>query len=722
MDIHDVSEIPQYMELLLKQKKSLQDAQLSKGRRPKEKKQPGELIMQFRFRLMTSRGGSRNLAHSIRSTFIPPAYTPCITPLSGLKKVMIGNLQLETHHRDTYIPLRSVTPPDRMTAVMAIVEDEKKDVLMLQLYYQPEESEHPAEEILPEGTVLIVKEPYLKVMADGDYGIRVDHLSDVTFDVRNLIPNQWQLNAEKGHTPASTSKLRGNDCFNKFQYFKAIEHSYSEGIICAEMAEEADTLKLNRSLAYLRTNQFDATLSDLELISATEKPTEKALVRKARALYNLHRYLECTEVYKVLCAEYPSSIASAELKRTISRVTEQETGKYQFKKLYTEATKIRPPHLDHATYIGPVEVRSSNSRGRGLFTTAEVKAGDLLLCEKAFAHAYYDSSKKDDSQMSLLIIAETDSMSMGTQVDLIGMIIRKLQRNPSLSPVITDLHHGSFLIQRIISLNCFGCPLSSRETYLDSMRDSAINEKKNVELYHSCGVWPKASYINHCCYSNARRSFIGDMMMVRASQDLAPNTEITFWYQAPHLDVYSDRQKKFRNWGFQCGCSMCQDDKKTDDKVIAQRNSLRAEAKKLYQSRRKLDTAKLEKVLASIASSYTQAPSKVPRLAIWDPLLAMAQIYTSQNHFTKVIESALGCLASLGYVIEGGKRSPPVIRKWGLMHDTLTECWMLTCVAYHSLHQQSSKVQAYEYAKISYRICVGEDETFEETHGKLADL
>lgn len=179
--------------------------------------------MQFRFRLMMRQARSDTNNHNMRTTFIPPAYTPCVTPLSELKKVMIRDLRLETHHSGTYLLLRSVTPPDRMTAVMAIVEDEKKDVLMLQLYYQAEENERSAEEILPEGAVLIVKEPYLKVMADGDYGIRVDHLSDVNFDVRESIPNQWQLKAKKERVPASTSKMRGNDCFNKSKYFEAIE-------------------------------------------------------------------------------------------------------------------------------------------------------------------------------------------------------------------------------------------------------------------------------------------------------------------------------------------------------------------------------------------------------------------------------------------------------------------------------------------------------------------
>jgi hypothetical protein len=223
MDIHDISDAPQFIELLLKQKQSLRDALSYKGQHPKGKKLRDEIILQFRFRLMMRQGRANSRNINMRSSHIPPAYTPCLSPFCDLAKVMIKDLLLETHHRGTYLLLRAITPPDRMTAVMAIVEDEKKDVLMLQLYYQESENERAAEEILGEGTVLIVKEPYVKLMSDGDYGIRVDHLSDVIYlpmdDKR--VPNHWQVTENPGS--ASAWKAKGNDYFNGSKYHDAIE-------------------------------------------------------------------------------------------------------------------------------------------------------------------------------------------------------------------------------------------------------------------------------------------------------------------------------------------------------------------------------------------------------------------------------------------------------------------------------------------------------------------
>ncbi|CZR52531.1 related to TPR domain protein [Phialocephala subalpina] len=709
MNTHDVSDAPQFTQLLLKQKQNLRDAQSRKGQQLKGRKSREEIILQFRFRLMMKQGRA-----------------DC--------KFNLG----------TYLLLRSITPPDRMTAIMAIVEDENRDVLMLQLYYQEEENERAAEEVLEEGTVLIVKEPYLKLMSDGDHGIRIDHLSDVIYfpmyDER--VPKCWQLRLAECNVTASAWKAKGNDYFNESKYHAAIGY-YTKALDCSPTVEEAHTLRLNRSLAFLKTKQFDAALSDLESASTNLKPTEKALFRKTQALYNLQRYRECCEVLKILRMEYPSNIAAKrELTRAVNRLAEQEKGGYLFKQLYLEATKLRPPHLDHSTYVGPVSLRASGSRGRGLFTTEAVKAGDLLLCEKAFVHAFVDTRKADNQDVALLINAETNSITMGSQAELIRMIVQKLYLNPSLAAVITDLHHGSykpvgvsnvdgtpvvdtFLIERIISLNCFGCPLSSRESHLHVVEDE-MSQRMKEEQFHSCGIWPMASYINHCCYSNARRAFIGDMMVVRATRDLAPDTEITFWYQIPVANGYDKRQKKFQHWGFKCDCTMCQDDQTTKKSVLAKRQGLRADALKYFQSGKRTDVAKIEIILATMADTYTQPAFEVPHLSIWDLQLALTQMYMQQKQPVKVIDSALRVLASLGYVIDGGNLprasgTPMVVKQWGLMMDRLIERWVLLSGAYR-LVAPDLEAQAEEYARISYRICIGEDEAFDETYGKLSDL
>jgi hypothetical protein len=151
----------------------------------------------------------------------------------------------------------------------------------------------------------------------------------------------------------------------------------------------------------------------------------------------------------MLCRLYPRNhLARASYDRVHNRLREQKTGEFNFKLLQAEAKKLRPPHLDHAAYIGPVEVRQTSSKGRGLFVTKAVKAGDLLLCEKAFVHAYAveesDAEKSGESKISMLINAETDRVIMGTQADLLKTIVQKMYHNPSVASDFMALHHGDY--------------------------------------------------------------------------------------------------------------------------------------------------------------------------------------------------------------------------------------------------------------------------------------
>jgi tetratricopeptide (TPR) repeat protein len=222
------------------------------------------------------------------------------------------------------------------------------------------------------------------------------------------------------------------------RYSRALKSTSEEG--------EAQTLELNRSLALLKAKNFDAALAALEPMVSCPKPVEKALYRKAQALYHLQKFEECCEVLTTLRSEYPDNIeAKKELLRATKRLQEQKSGTYRFNQLYMEAAKFRPPHLDHATYIGSVTVRQSGVRGRGLFTTKAIKAGDLLFCEKAFAHAYIADDTQEasdrDNDLTLLINVERDRVTMGAQSELIRMIFQKIYKSPSLAPAIIDLHH-----------------------------------------------------------------------------------------------------------------------------------------------------------------------------------------------------------------------------------------------------------------------------------------
>lgn len=220
--------------------------------------------------------------------------------------------------------------------------------------------------------------------------------------------------------------------------------SYSKALLgCDPTKEQTLAIRLNRALAFLKIQQFDAALRDIAMGPSDLKSSEKGLFRKAQALYNLQKFGEACDVYSELRKEYPANTAAKnEFIRAITRLAEQECGQYQFKRLQSEAKTSRPPRLDHATYIGPVSVEPSETRGRGLFTKKAVKAGDLLFCEKAFAYVFLDG--EDARQAHAISVNLGASMMAIIQSELIQLVVQKLYKNPSLTSTFTDLFHASF--------------------------------------------------------------------------------------------------------------------------------------------------------------------------------------------------------------------------------------------------------------------------------------
>src|SRR6202043_3212755 len=95
----------------------------------------------------------------------------------------------------------------------------------LQLYQQDEKNNRPATSIIKQNDVFLVKEPYFKVMADGGYGLRIDHLSDLICirEGNERLPNQWSPRVFVVGKAANDWKLEGNDAMRRQQYWIAIE-------------------------------------------------------------------------------------------------------------------------------------------------------------------------------------------------------------------------------------------------------------------------------------------------------------------------------------------------------------------------------------------------------------------------------------------------------------------------------------------------------------------
>ena len=242
MDIPDVSNAEKYLEMLAKLKFSLQAATKRKGQVPTDRKHRIQVINDYMKTMVSSDlMGQMTLNHGeqlLNSSFLPPPYLPSVTPVKDLKKILIRDMRLETHHRGFYALLRAVTPSHRMTAVLTIVEDENGDVMLLQLYQQEHEEVRSAQDIFGPKGICIVKEPYFKVASDGNYALRVDHVSDLVWlrEEDERVPECWRPPIIELDKSAGDWKQEGNADFEAGNFYGAVKKynvpSFTEILFC----------------------------------------------------------------------------------------------------------------------------------------------------------------------------------------------------------------------------------------------------------------------------------------------------------------------------------------------------------------------------------------------------------------------------------------------------------------------------------------------------------
>ena len=81
-----------------------------------------------------------------------------------------------------------------------------------------------AEDVVPINGVCFIKEPYFKVMNDGGYGLRVDHVTDLHWLSLNddRVPMNWRAQVRESRS-ANVWKEEGNKAMRANKPHRAVE-------------------------------------------------------------------------------------------------------------------------------------------------------------------------------------------------------------------------------------------------------------------------------------------------------------------------------------------------------------------------------------------------------------------------------------------------------------------------------------------------------------------
>ncbi|KAI1463417.1 SET domain-containing protein [Daldinia caldariorum] len=555
-------------------------------------------------------------------------YPPCVVPLEDLQPIKLADLRMETHHRGRRLTVKRASPVVPLIArpwTMVREEGEEEDMERLELCLH--KSRH-GEEVLESASSYIIKEPYFTLTDQGEPTIRVDHPSDLIVCRDEIGSAKDATDAEK---VAKNCKDKGNSALEKNKL--ALAHAkYTEGLKAARQGTVSEAnpdlardLFRNRAHANLLLNQLDEAKSDAKaaLIGKEDERSKdldsKAYFRAGSAAYNLGEYREAKGFFEEQLNLSPDNkTAIAYLKNIEVRIREQETGAYNFKKIRANLSRARP-RVDAASFLSNTKVEESKGRGRGLFATRDIPAGEIVICEKAFCVVW----GHDKEALTAMTYDVRDDRIRVSPVGLSKAIVQKLLSNPSQVEKVMDLYGDyagdgtnvsktedgpvvdTFRIHDIVSRNAFG-PGSQ-------FGDEGVSNA-------STGLWIWAAYINHSCVANAKKEYVGDLMVVRATRAIAAGEEIFHSYDESG-DFDARRAALATTWGFECGCPLCAAEKTDSSAARKKRRDLADDADQFvatehYLDAKRLAVSKAKRLLKAIEDTYDGDKYKdLPRLA-----------------------------------------------------------------------------------------------------------
>lgn len=432
----------------------------------------------------------------------------------------------------------------------------------------------------------------------------------------------------------------------------------------------------NRAQARISLEHWDGAYNDamtgMRLIPPEEDDLAnlqrmRAFYRAGRAAYELGAYDRAHSAYTSVTGIAPNDIDGLrELKRTETRLAEQATGINFWAATGPAAHGTR---VDHADFLRRTEARQTQTHGRGLFAVESIACGDIILSEKALAFVPSPATPKS---FHLVIPPSATRGTFGTQSSMWTAVIQKVLANPSIGPKLLSLYAGPnypplenlhipmldgrpvidiFRVENIIEYNSFGY---AHDADLTSFGNAALATPGADSKDGSMGLWLHASAINHSCLYNAEHSFIGDMIIFRATRDIAKDEEITTLYKEVNAD-YETRDAALRTWGFSCDCKLCEADRHCP--ATSQRKHLLQQAKEVL-GRLPILNATLEPravimmfedLLAQIESTYPEEfYHGLPRLGLVTLNRYCAYAYSLVDS-DKALGHALAVIAAHGY-------------------------------------------------------------------------
>ncbi|CAZ86183.1 unnamed protein product [Tuber melanosporum] len=248
----------------------------------------------------------------------------------------------------------------------------------------------------------LIKEPFVRFQTreDGEHvvALMVRHRSDwdAIPSTSNLIPEGFRVVQGWREKGREELKEKGNDLYTQESYWGAFD-LYKQALHQPEDSVPSDLIHRNCAQAAFKLSLRDTAIQDATAAISANPSDPKNSLKLAKCHYAARNYAEAeTNLQKLVTLDPLNVKGKLLLERCHQRIAETR-GEYNWVKIRKPLNTRPSSYLDVADYTGPVEVKVGKF-GKGLYTTKNVKTGDLLLVSKALQFVYLSDGDLGNSE------------------------------------------------------------------------------------------------------------------------------------------------------------------------------------------------------------------------------------------------------------------------------------------------------------------------------------
>ena len=246
-------------------------------------------------------------------------------------------------------------------------------------------------------------------------------------------------------------------------------------------------------------------------------------------------------------------------------------GKYDFSEIFKRSKESL--NINVGEYINnKLEIKFNPEKGVFICTKEKLKKGELLVVSKALAisdpnkkinrkeqYIKFDNPDKEEYEKtkSLLVYREKE--------DLEEKLSYKLSNYPEDYSDFLYLFDGK---NKNLNLeNRF------KNNQINLRKIQNVIEYNFITLYFmgkpiSYGLWYLPSLFNHSCIPNCYHFGFGDILIIIATNEISPNSELNINYF--YGDMLYDTRRKYCKiyYNFECNCELCKYEKKKFNEIM----------------------------------------------------------------------------------------------------------------------------------------------------------